>query len=122
MQTRDTGKSCVMELLYHGGLRNKLLLQLTATLQLLYTKQVMNVFGIWLRSLINHILGASGYELITKPTPLFEDNAACIEQIKLGFIKGDRTKHIAPKFFFNSELRGIDIDVSIIRKYCRYFH
>jgi hypothetical protein len=70
---------------------------------------------IWLRSLINHILGASGYEQITKPTPLFEDNAACIEQIKSGFIKGDRTKHIAPKFFFTSELQGIDIDVTQVQ-------
>lgn len=67
---------------------------------------------IWLRSLINHIQGVSGYPKLDQPTTLFEDNAACIEQIKSGFIKGDRTKHIAPKFFFTSELQGIDINVT----------
>ena len=30
-------------------------------------------------------------------------NAACIEQMKLGFIKGDNTKHISPKFFYNQQ-------------------
>ena len=30
---------------------------------------------------------------------LYEDNVACITQIKWRFIKGDRTKDISPKFF-----------------------
>ena len=37
------------------------------------------------------------------PTTIFEDNAACIEQLKKGYIKGDNTKHIAPKFFFSHQ-------------------
>ncbi|KAI5675345.1 hypothetical protein M9H77_06295 [Catharanthus roseus] len=50
------------------------------------------------------------------PTPLYEDNAACIAQLKSGYIKKDKTKHISPKFFFTHELqkRG-DIDVQQIR-------
>ena len=50
------------------------------------------------------------------PTPLYEDNAACIAQIKEGYIKGDRTKHIAPKFFSTHDLQkdGV-IDVRQIR-------
>ena len=43
---------------------------------------------------------------------LHEDNAACIAQIKGGFIKGDRTKHISPKFFYTHELqKKCEIDV-----------
>ena len=38
------------------------------------------------------------------PTTLYEDNAACIVQLKNGYIKGDRTKHISPKFFFTHDL------------------
>ena len=36
-------------------------------------------------------------------TKLYEDNVACIAQIKGGFIKGDKTKHISPKFFYSHE-------------------
>ena len=46
------------------------------------------------------------------PTPIFEDNAACIAQVRGGYIKGDRTKHISPKFFYTHELqqsRQIDV-------------
>ena len=51
-----------------------------------------------------------------KPTVLYEDNAACIAQIKGGYIKGDRTKHISPKFFYSHELqKNGDIDVQEIR-------
>ena len=40
-----------------------------------------------------------------EPTTLHEDNAACIAQLKGGYIKGDRTKHISPKFFYTHELQ-----------------
>ena len=38
-------------------------------------------------------------------TPIFEDNAACIVQVRGGYIKRDRTKHISPKFFYTHELQ-----------------
>jgi len=38
------------------------------------------------------------------PTILYEDNAACVAQMKKDYIKGDRTKHISPKFFSTREL------------------
>ncbi|CAM9003245.1 unnamed protein product [Rhodiola kirilowii] len=72
---------------------------------------------VWLRSLIHHIRGSCDLS-INKESPivLFEDNAACIAQIKNGYIKGDRTKHISPKFFFTHELhKNGDIDVCQIR-------
>ena len=39
------------------------------------------------------------------PTVIHEDNAACITQLKDGYIKGDRVKHISPKFFFTHDLQ-----------------
>ena len=34
---------------------------------------------------------------------IFEDNAACIQQMSSGFIKADRTKHISPHIFSFSQ-------------------
>ena len=49
-------------------------------------------------------------------TPIFEDNTACIAQVRGGYIKGDRTKHISPKFFYTHELQqSRQIDVKQIR-------
>ena len=39
------------------------------------------------------------------PTVIHEDNAACITQLKDGYIKGDRVKHISPKFLFTHDLQ-----------------
>ncbi len=71
---------------------------------------------VWLRSVVQHIRNACGLSLITSATTIYEDNAACIEQIKEGYIKGDRTKHISPKFFFTHELqKSHKIEVKQIR-------
>ncbi|KAI3692362.1 hypothetical protein L6452_32176 [Arctium lappa] len=49
-------------------------------------------------------------------TVLYEDNAACIAQLKEGYIKGDRTKHILPKFFFTHDLqKSGDVSVQQVR-------
>ena len=49
------------------------------------------------------------------PTILYEDNTTCIAQVKRRYIKGDRTKHISPKFFFTHELQKKgDIEVQQI--------
>ncbi|XP_026417325.1 uncharacterized protein LOC113312803 [Papaver somniferum] len=55
-------------------------------------------------SIITHIRGTSGLNSTTEePTCIYEDNAACIEQMKQGYIKGDNTKHIYPQFFYNQQ-------------------
>ena len=60
---------------------------------------------IWLRSIIQHIRESYGPSSIKgDPIILFEDNVACIAQITGGYIKGDRTKHVLPKFFYTHEL------------------
>jgi len=67
---------------------------------------------VWLRSMINCIFEGTGFAKLEKLTTLYEDNAACIDQIQSGFIKGDKTKHISPKFFYASELNGKEINVT----------
>ncbi|KAL6337693.1 hypothetical protein AAG906_037286 [Vitis piasezkii] len=72
---------------------------------------------IWLRFMIQHIRESCGLSSIKgDSTILFEDNVACIAQITGGYIKGDRTKHISPKFFYTHELqKSGEIDVQQIR-------
>ncbi|CAL9013240.1 unnamed protein product [Prunus brigantina] len=72
---------------------------------------------VWLRSMIRHIRSTCALPSATNtPTILNEDNAACIAQIAGGYIKGDRTKHISPKFFYTHELqKSQEIKVRQIR-------
>ena len=68
--------------------------------------------------MIQHIRESCGLSSIkNNPTVLlYEDNDACIAKIKGGYIKGDRTKHISPKFFYTHELqKDGEIDVQQIR-------
>ena len=104
-------------LLFHGDLLSKEFLLLPQIMQRLlqFMKQVVNVFG-WDR-VIQHIRENSGLStIINSPMILYKDNAACITQIREGYIKGDRNKHIAPNFFYTHELqKNGDIDVKQIR-------
>ena len=69
------------------------------------------------QSMIQHIRKSCGLSSIkNKPTILYEDNAACIAQVKEGYIKVDRTQNISPKFFYTHELQNSgDINVQQIR-------
>ena len=71
----------------------------------------------WLRSMIQHIRDSSGLSPISNTaTSLYEDNTAYIAQLKGGYIKGDRIKHISPKFFHMHELQNNgEIDIQQIR-------
>ena len=61
---------------------------------------------IWQRPITQHIQKSCGLSSIKDIlTILFEDNVACIAQIKGSYIKEDRTKHILPKFFYTYELQ-----------------
>ena len=47
---------------------------------------------------------------------LYEDNDVCIAQVKGGYIKDDRTKHISSKIFYTHELQNsVEINVQQIR-------
>ena len=56
--------------------------------------------------MVEHIQSLCG---ITKndisPTVLYEDNATCVTKMSNGYVKGNLTKHIAPKFFYPHELQ-----------------
>jgi hypothetical protein len=61
---------------------------------------------VWLRSMIQHIQEDCGIESVREnPMVIYGDNTACIAQIKEGYIKGDRIKHISPKFFSTHDLQ-----------------
>ena len=66
--------------------------------------------------MIQHIQESYGLPSIKdSSTTLFEDNVACIAHIKGGYIKGDITKHISPKFFYTHEFQNsYEIDVQQI--------
>jgi len=70
-----------------------------------------------LRSVTQHIQVTCELPVNRDPTVLFEDNVACVAQLKEGFIKSDRTKHIFPKFFsFSQELdKNKEINIQYIR-------
>lgn len=60
---------------------------------------------IWMRSIIHHIQSTCNLAFATDvPTIIHKDKATYIAQIREGYIKGERTKHISPKFFYTNEL------------------
>jgi hypothetical protein len=64
--------------------------------------------------MINHILQSCGIGSIESPTIIYEDNAACVIQMEIGYIKSNITKHIAPKLFFPHELQK-DGEINILQ-------
>jgi hypothetical protein len=66
---------------------------------------------VWLRRFVKFIREGLGIKKKLPPTKIYEDNTACIAQVRQGYIKSDRTKHIDPKFFFTHDLNGKEIDV-----------
>ncbi|GKA97132.1 hypothetical protein Tco_0825026 [Tanacetum coccineum] len=54
---------------------------------------------VWLRSMTQLIVTSCGLNKEKSPTIIHEDNAACVAQIKEGYIKSDGTKHIPPRYF-----------------------
>jgi len=53
----------------------------------------------WLRTMEQAIKQMAGLPSSATPMTMYEDNAACIEQVSTGFIKADRVKHISPQIF-----------------------
>ncbi|GKE75916.1 hypothetical protein Tco_1537957 [Tanacetum coccineum] len=54
---------------------------------------------VWLRSMTQLIVTSCRLNNEKSPTIIHEDNAACVAQMKEGYIKSDRTKHIPPRYF-----------------------
>ena len=61
---------------------------------------------IWLRYVIHHIQSTCRISSSSDiPTVIYENNVACITQLRGEYIQGDKTKHISPKFFCIHELQ-----------------
>ncbi|GJS48742.1 hypothetical protein Tco_0598863 [Tanacetum coccineum] len=64
---------------------------------------------LWLRSVTQHIRKLCGISLGHESlTVVHEDNSTCIALLKDEYIKGDKTKHILPKFLFTLGLFGVN--------------
>ena len=52
-----------------------------------------------------------------EPTKFFEDNSACVAQLKEGYLKSDRTKHISPWFYsyIRKFEKNKEVDIEYIR-------
>ncbi|GKC38619.1 hypothetical protein Tco_1051003 [Tanacetum coccineum] len=72
---------------------------------------------VWLRSVTQHIHESCGISSGQESSRVVhKDNAACIAQLKDEYIKGDKIKHILPKFFFTHDLqKSGDIIVQKVR-------
>jgi hypothetical protein len=66
--------------------------------------------------MINHIQKSCGKGVINTPIIIYEDNAACVAQMHMGYVKSNLTKHIAPKFFYPHELKKSDNLVDLFTK------
>ncbi|KAL0733316.1 hypothetical protein Bca4012_009526 [Brassica carinata] len=64
-----------------------------------------------------HVQEASGIVIKKEPTKVYEDNSACVAQLKERYIKSDRTKHIPPRFFsYIRELeKNKEVDIEYVR-------
>jgi hypothetical protein len=70
----------------------------------------------WLRKMIDHIQKSCRIGAIKSPIIIYEDNAACVAQIQMGYIKTNYTKHISPKLFYPHELKeGGEISILQIK-------
>jgi hypothetical protein len=55
--------------------------------------------------MIDDIQKSCGIGAIESPIIIYEDNAACVTQMQMGYIKTNYTKYISPKLFYPPELQ-----------------
>jgi hypothetical protein len=66
--------------------------------------------------MIDHIQKSCGIGAIESPIIIYADNAACVAQMQMGYIKTNYTKHITQKLFYPHELQeGGDISILQIK-------
>ena len=72
---------------------------------------------VWLWSVISHIQSIYQMPLVnSSPTIIYEGNTACVAQVREWYIKGDKTKHVSPKFLYAHELQeNRQVDIKQIR-------
>jgi hypothetical protein len=55
--------------------------------------------------MIDHIHISCGIGVIGSPTIIYEDNAACVAQMQMGYVKTNYMKHTSPKLFYPHQLQ-----------------
>jgi hypothetical protein len=64
--------------------------------------------------MIDHIQKSCGICEIESSIIIYEDNAACVAQMQMRYIKTNYTKHISPKLFYPHELQECG-EISILQ-------
>jgi uncharacterized membrane protein len=59
----------------------------------------------WLCRVIDHIQISCGIGALESPMIIYEDNAACVAQMQIWYIKTNYIKHISPNLFYPHELQ-----------------
>lgn len=79
--------------------------------------------AIWLRTMQDIMAKQCKMNHQAKPMIIFEDNATCVNQMNIRFIKADRVKHINPHIFGYAqnlietkhiEIRKIELEHNIV--------
>nr|GEU69342.1 putative ribonuclease H-like domain-containing protein [Tanacetum cinerariifolium] len=72
---------------------------------------------VWLSSMTQLIVTSCGLNKEKSPTIIHEDNAAYVAQMKEGYIKSDRTKHIPPRYFAYTQylIKGNQIEMKYVQ-------
>jgi hypothetical protein len=66
--------------------------------------------------MIDHIQKSCRIGAIESPIIIYEDNAACVAQMQMRYIKTSYMKHISPNFFYPHELQeGGEISILQIK-------
>jgi hypothetical protein len=66
----------------------------------------------WLCRMIDHIQKSCEICAIESPTIIYENNAFCVTQMQMGYIKTNYTKHISLILFYPHELQdGAEISI-----------
>jgi hypothetical protein len=55
--------------------------------------------------MIDRIHISCGVGAIGSPTIIYEDNASCVTQMQMGYVKTNYTKQISPKLFYPHQLQ-----------------
>jgi hypothetical protein len=69
---------------------------------------------VWLRRMIDHIHISCDIGVIGLPTIIYEDNAACVAQMQMRYVKTNYTKYISLKLFYPHQLQNSG-EISILQ-------
>jgi hypothetical protein len=69
---------------------------------------------VWLCRMVHHILTSDGFCSMESPTIIYEDNAGCVFQMEIDYVKTNLNTHMTPELFFPYNLHK-NGDINILR-------